>query len=159
MTHLNRQLLLKDLTEVMAKQDALRGRSDAFGAAAQIRHGAAARLKDNIEAGVYDVPGASAQEYFLDTLRARWFALTPRQRQKLYDLDSLLQISIRHLADPQKTRSLNAPAEEHELVEADEVLDTPKPRKSPWFWPLWALCGLLVVVLGGTTVSLLMGGV
>lgn len=150
MSDLNRKAMLAELNAIIKRADShIASKGPVSSAVAVARSEMAHTMKTDIENGVYDIPGAQAQGYFLETLRARWNALTPRQRRKLYDLDALLQISVRHLADPQKMKSLGDPAEP-----ADEVLATPKPRRSPWFWPTIALSALITVIIGGTLATL-----
>ncbi|WNN95145.1 hypothetical protein SEA_MAGRITTE_194 [Microbacterium phage Magritte] len=154
MTELDRAAVIRELEAIKKRASvSIDSKGPVSAAVALARSEMANTLKIDIESGTYDREGSTSRDYFLETLRARWFALTPRQRRKLYDLDSLLQISVRHLADPQKTKSLSDPAEDPEPE--TQTLSTPKTRTSPWFWPVVALSALLVVVLGGTALSLL----
>lgn len=39
------------------------------------------------------------RDFYLGTLRARYAAMTPRQRRRLHRADSIVEISLRHLVD------------------------------------------------------------
>lgn len=149
MTELDRKALIRELDAIHQRAlSHIDSKGPVSAAVALARTEMVNTLKMDIESGEYDLPGSSARDYFLETLRARWFLLTPRQRRKLYKLDSLLKISVHQLADPH-------PIQEGEPTEAlTAPLDVPKPKSSPWTWPLWSLIGLLVIVLGGTIVAL-----
>ena len=149
MTELDRKALIRELDAVMRRATThIDSKGPVSAAVALARTELAKTLKTDIEAGAYDLAGSSARDYFLETLRMRWFKLTPRERRQLYKLDSLLKISVEQLADPHQIPE-GTPTEA-----ITQTLATPKPRRSPWTWPLWALVGLLVIVLGGTIVAI-----
>ena len=147
MTDLNRKALLAELNDILHRNEAhLTSKGPVSTATAQARHEMAYTLKTDIENGRFDIVGSSARDFYLSTLRARWDLLTPRQRKQIDKIDRLLKISISQLAHPRSVGE-GTPTE-------PITLSTPKSTSSPWKWPLVALGGLLIVVLGGTLAAL-----
>lgn len=55
------------------------------------------------------------RDFYLETLRARYAAMTPRQRRRLHRADSIVEISLRHLVD----EDLLPPPDEHGQPQSD----------------------------------------
>lgn len=151
MPELDRKALIRELDAIMSRAGShIDSKGPVSAAVALARSEMANTLKTDISNGTYDLAGSSAREYFIETLRSRWFLLTPRQRRKLYDLDSLLKISVEQIADPHPIQE-GAPTEP-----ITQTLSTPKPRRGPWFWPVIALSAFTTVIVGGTVLSLIL---
>lgn len=149
MTDLSRKALLSELSAIQHRNEpVMSSKGPVSAATAQSRYEMAHTLKTDIENGVYDVPGSSARDFYIDTIRARWDLLTTRQRRKLYKLDSLLKIAVQQLADPRPIQ-VGEPTEP-----VTQTLPVSKERGNPWQWPLVALVILLGVVGTGVTIAL-----
>lgn len=90
-----------------------------------------------------------ARDFYIKNFGLRYEMLTLRDRRRLYDLDSTIAISVRRLA----VGPVEDPGAPYGPL-PHEGLDSPKPRRSPWFWPVVSLSAFLIIVLGGTFASL-----